>query len=222
LTRILKRTDDSGANNGLGTSGLSPGFATTAGSTGVDFVPPAFGGTTFLNTHEHYVGITGGVFTNAVFEDASDELAEHGHEPPYEFWIGPSDEIAVAALTKFTAAADPLVQLGLTQDRALVPLGYIGTIEGFRVKVVRGIPQYYGVGFKSYGPNSQRNPVVIRLEQGVTRPRVIAMPDPTESNGSFPLQHLMLYVEFGVGIADRTAGTSRYVNSATWTDGVPT
>jgi len=74
LTRLLQRGDDSGANKGLGTSGYSPGFATTAGSTSVDFTPPAFGGTSFASTHEHYVGIGGGVFTNAVFSDAYDEL----------------------------------------------------------------------------------------------------------------------------------------------------
>jgi hypothetical protein len=222
LTRLLKRGDDSGVKNGLGATGLSPGFATTAGSTGVDFVPPSFGGTSFTNTHEHYVGIGGGVFTNAVFEDAHQELAEHGHEPPYEFWIGPSDQLTVEGLTKFVPAANALVRLGITQDVALVGEGYIGTIEGFKIRVVRGIPQYYGIGFKTYGANSPRNPLVIRLEKGVTRPRIIAMPDPQESNGSFPLQHLMLYVEFGVGVADRTAATPRYVNNATWADGTAT
>jgi hypothetical protein len=44
------------------------------------------------SAHEHYVPIAGGVFTTAVFTDAAAELREHGHEPPYEFLIGPSDE----------------------------------------------------------------------------------------------------------------------------------
>lgn len=222
LTRVLKRSDDSGLTSGLGSAGLSPGFATTAASTGVDFVPPAFGGTVFLSTHEHYVGIGGGVFTNAVFEDAYDELREHGHEPPFDFLIGPSDRLAVEALSKFTKAADPLVQLGFTQDRAIVTQEYFGTIEHFRMREVRGIPQYYGFGYKSYGPNSQRNPVVIRLEKGITRPKVVAMPDPRNGSGAHPLQYLMLFVEFGAGVADRTNGTPRYVNNATWADGTPT
>jgi hypothetical protein len=29
----------------------------------------------------------------------------------------------------------------------------------------------------------------------------------------------MLYLEFGVGVGDRTNGTTRYVNNATWADG---
>ena len=37
LTRVLKRGDDSGAANGLGSSGYSAGFATAAASTSVDY-----------------------------------------------------------------------------------------------------------------------------------------------------------------------------------------
>jgi hypothetical protein len=39
LQRLLKRGDDSGTTNGLSTTGLSPGFATAAANTGVDFIP---------------------------------------------------------------------------------------------------------------------------------------------------------------------------------------
>lgn len=222
LTRLLKRGDDSGAANGLGASGLSPGFATAAASTGVDFVPPTFEGTSFDSNHEHYVGIAGGVFTNSVFEDARDELREHGHEPPFDFLIGPSDALTVKGLSKFTPTADPLITYGSTVDRAAVPSAYIGAIEEFRVREVRGIPQYYGAGYKSYGINSQRNPLHVRLQKGLTRPAVTAMQDPKAGNGFSPIQSLMLFLEFGVGVGDRTAATPRYVNNATWADGTPT
>ena len=230
LTRTLKRGDDSGKGLGLGSSGLSPGFATDAGSTGVDFNPPAYGGTAFATTHEHYVGISGGVFTKAVFTDAKDELREHGHEAPYEFLIGTADEGAVKALTGFVPTANNLVTYGALQDLAqLNPVAdmngsyYIGMLEDFKIRVVRGVPQYYGFGWKSYGPNSQRNPLRIRLRKGLTRPSVVAMPDPNAgTNANQPLNTLMLFMEFGVGVADRTNGTARYVNSATWADGVAT
>jgi hypothetical protein len=224
LTRLLKRTDDSGAKSGLGSSGYSTGFATTAASTNVDFVPPAFGGTTFANTHEHYVPISGGVFTNAVFSDAYDELREHGHEPPFDFLIGPSDSAVVLALTDTIKVVDPLVQYGTVMTVATVPSPeYIGVNNHFRIREVRGIPQYYGVGYKSYGPNSQRNPLRIRLQKGQTRPLVTAMPDPRSGAGNvYPLQYMVLFTEFGVGVADRTAGTPRYVNNSTWADGTPT
>jgi hypothetical protein len=222
LTRCLKRGDDSGASNGLGSSGYSPGFATTAAQTNVDFTPPAFGGTAFASTHEHCVGIAGGVFTNAVFSDAKDELREHGHEPPFDFLIGPSDYSAVIALTNFTLAPSALLRPGLASDVAVVGPGYIGTIHDFQVREVRGIPQYYGFGYKSYGLRSQRNPLRIRLEKGQTAPRVVAMPSPNAGSALIPLQQMMLFMGYGVGVADRTNGTPRYVNSATWADGTPT
>lgn len=222
LTRVLKRGDDSGSAKGLGSSGYSPGFATAAASTSVDYTPPAFEGTSFDSDHEHYVGIAGGVFTNAVFQDAKDELREHGHEPPYEFIIGPSDTNTVKGLSDFTPAANPLVKLGLTQDQAMVSMEYIGTIHDFAVREVRGVPQYYGAGYKSYGRLSQRNPIRLRLHKGVSNLQVSAMTDPRAGNATTPIQYLMLFMEFGVGVSDRTAATPRYVNNTTWSDGTPT
>ena len=49
------------------------------------------------------------------------------------------------------------------------------------------------------------------------------MPDPRAgSSGAYPLNYLMLFTEFGVGVADRTNGAPRYVNNTTWADGTPT
>ncbi len=229
LTRVLKRTDDSGAAKGLGSSGYSPGFATDAGSTSVDFVPPTYAGTSFTSAHEHYVGIAGGAFTAAVFQDARDELREHGHEGPYEFVIGTADQSTVEGLTGFVPAPSNLVTYGANTNLAQLTnadsgngMYYIGTIHDFAVRVVRGVPQYYGFGWKSYGALSQRNPLRVRLQKGQTRPMVTAMPDPRAGGGAYPLQYMMLFTEFGVGVADRTNGTARYVNNTTWADGTPT
>lgn len=224
LSRLLKRGDDT-----VGSAGLSPGFATAAASTGVDYAPPAFGGTSFTTDHEHYVGITGGVFTDAVFTDAAAELEEHGHTPPFMFLIGALDEATVKALSNTVLAADPLVRYGSTVDVAVRAAYYgndgrkfIGSNAGFDIWVVRGIPQYYGFGYKSYGPNSARNPIRIRVPEGMNSElRFEAIPDPLAGNANYPLQNLMLATEFGVGVGDRTAGTGRYVNSATWADGTP-
>lgn len=196
LTRLLKRGDDSGTNKGLGSSGLSPGFATAAASTGVDFTPISNGGTTFDSDHEHYVGIAGGAFTNAVFEDAYDELREHGHEPPFDFLVSPSDRTVIEALSKFKEAPDPLVELGQNTDRARVSAEYLGVIENFRVREVRGMPQYYGFAYKSYGQNSMRNPLKIRLAKGTSTPMVTAMQDPRNGSMAHPLQYMMLFFEF--------------------------
>lgn len=230
LTRVLKRTDDSGAAKGLGTAGYSPGFATTAGSTNVDFVPPAFAGTTFTNTHEHYVAIAGGAFTAAVFTDAKDELKEHGHTAPFDFLIGPSDRATVTALTGFVGVRSGLIAYGSTADLAAdanaVPTPGVDLIgimsDDFRVWEVRGVPQYYGFAYKSYGPRSMRNPLAVRVTKGATTPRVLVFNDPNAGSPLNPLQNLMLFLEFGVGVNDRTAGTPRYVNNSTWADGTAT
>lgn len=229
LTRLLKRGDDSGAAKGLGSGGLSPGFATTAASTGVDFTPPTYGGTTFASTHEHYVSVAGG-YTNAVFLDIKSELMEHGHMPPYSYLASPSDETSIRALTDFIPIGSSLVRYGTTVDVAsispdpIAPGVYpIGVIYDIVVYIVPGMPQYYGVGYKSYGRNSQRNPLRIRLQKGETGLRVVAFPDPRSGAGAvYPLQYMMLFTEFGVGVADRTVATPRYVNNATWADGTPT
>lgn len=230
LTRLLKRGDDSGVALNLGAAGLSPGFATAAGSTGVDFVPPTYGGTAFTSAHEHYVQIAGGVYTNAVFTDARAELMEHGHQPPYTFLASGSDETSIRGLTDFTPVAQMNIRYGLTVDIATIPAGElspgtypIGVISDFVVYIVAGMPQYYGFGYKSYGANSQRNPLRVRLQKGVTRPIVTAFPDPRSGAGAaYPLQYMMLFTEFGVGVGDRTNGTTRYVNNAVWADGTPT
>ena len=176
------------------------------------------------------MGIAGGLFTNAVFRDIKDELREHGHEPPYTAIIGPSDESTVRGLTDFTPVAEVNVRYGTTQDLArLSPATIdgvgtypIGVAHDCDIYVVRGIPQYYGFGYKSYGRLSQRNPLRIRLHKGESALRVVAMPDPNFGTGINPLANLMLFIEFGVGVADRTAGTPRYVNNATWADGTAT
>jgi hypothetical protein len=224
LQRLIKRGDESGVAYGLSTTGLSPGFATAAASTGVDFTPPSYAGTTFTSDHEHYVPIAGGVFTAAVFSDAKAELQEHGHQPPYEFIIGPSDEAAVTGLTGFVSVNEALVNQSIltatVNFSGMDVMGKrpIGAIENFRVWVVPGMPQYYGFGWKSYGANSPRNPLRVRVPEGESRPMLRLYRD-SQNPGIYAIQNLMLQTRFGVGVGDRTNGTARYVNNAAWSDG---
>ena len=228
LTRLFKRGDDSGAAYGLGTSGLSPGFATAAASTGVDFTPPAYGGVTFTTAHEHYVSIAGGAFTAAVFTDAKAELLEHGHMPPYMALVSPLDEATIRGLTGFIpvqqeginyASTTTLASFGPEYDESGY---YIGTLNDIRIRVTNGIPQYYAFVWKPYGALSQRNPLRIRVGRGQNRLAVTAANDPRNGSPAHPLQYMMLRTQFGVGVGDRTNGTPRYVNNANWADGTPT
>lgn len=225
LQRLLKRGDDSGVTVGLSTTGLSPGFATDAGSTGVDFIPPSYAGTAFTAAHEHYVPDAGGAFTLAIFQDAAAELREHGHEPPYEFLISPSDESVVTAISPgFLSVNEALVNAGILAAQVTftgAPVGGmrpIGAIADFRVWVVPGLPDNYGFGFKSYGTNSPRNPLRVRVAEGERAPRLRAIRD-SNNPGIAPVQNLMTQIGFGVGVGDRTNGTPRYVGGAAWTDG---
>jgi hypothetical protein len=230
LTRLLKRSDDSGAAAGLGSTGYSPGFATAAASTNVDFTPPAYGGTSFTSDHEHYNTLTGGAMTTTALNAAKDDLREHGHEPPYDLIVGTTEETAIRALTGFVPVGSDLVTYGSTTSLAnFAELAdanggyFIGVYNDIRIRVLRGMPQYYGFMYKSYGANSQRNPLRVRLQKGVARPRVTAFPDPRSGAGAaYPLQYMMLFTEFGVGVGDRTNGVPIYNNNSTWADGTAT
>lgn len=232
FSRLLKRTDDSGVAAGLGATGLSPGFATAAATTGVDFTPPAYGGTSFTADHEHYNTLTGGVMTTTALAAAKADLREHGHEPPYDLLVGTTEEAAIRAFAGFIPAPSVagLVNYGANATLARVDEsadsngGYtIGVYEDIRIHVVRGFPQYYGFMYKSYGARSQRNPLRVRLQKGMARPQFTAFPDPRSGAGAaYPLQYLMLFTEFGVGVGDRTNGVAIYNNNATWADGTPT
>lgn len=223
LRRLIRRDDDSGAVAGLGSSGYSCGFATAAASTAVDFTPPANAGTTFDSNHEHFVAIAGGAITAAVLNDVYDELREHGHEAPFDFIHGPDDTATIKALTDYTERGSDIVRLGTTQDVALVEPEYHGVFDGkIRLREVRGMPQYYGAGYKTYGRLSQRNPLMVRLAKGEAIWRITIMTDPRAGSGIVPLQNVMLYMQMGVTVRDRTNGTGRYWNNATWANGTAT
>lgn len=226
LTRLLHRTDDSGAAIGLGSAGISPGFATTAANTGVDFTPPDFGGKTFASTHEHYGAVAGGsgAITTTQISLMREHLREHGHVEPYELLISSDDRAVYEALSGFVFAANGITaQYASTVSIANVSLadGYIGTLLGFRIKIVPGMPHYYHFAYKSYGVNTPMAPLRVRVPKGATGLDLRILT--SGASPADPLRDLYLFTEFGVGVGqDRTNGVVYYSNSGTWTDGTPT
>ena len=86
------------------------------------------------------------------------------------------------------------------------------------------MPQHYGFMYRSYGNLSPDNPLRVRLEKGLAQPAVRVLRQVTAgvqdaNRGIDPLQDLMLYTEFGVGVANRSNGVTAYVNNANWADG---
>jgi len=224
--RLLKRGDDSGVAAGLGSAGYSPGFATAAANTDVDYQPPDFGGVAFTTAHEHYVPAAGG-WTTTIIDDAEAELMEHGITPPYRGLISVADAATIAALTGFVRPSTSVIRAGDTTAVAIpeddpTDDGYrfIGSYGSTRFYVTPGMPQYYGFFYKSYGALSPDNPLRIRLEAPYELPTARALRDPNGGSGVDPLQDLMLYLEFGVGVGNRLNGTTKYVNNAAWADGV--
>jgi hypothetical protein len=145
-----------------------------------------------------------------------------------------TDEATIRALTGFTEVDNLLLNYGDDTTRANLPVAaigstsaggyFIGTIDDCAVRVVYGMPQYYGFGWKPYGANNPRNPLRVRVQKGAPlAPYFQAFPDPRSGGANIPLQNLMFFGEWGVGTGvDRTNGTARYNNNTTWADGTPT
>lgn len=223
LTRLLKRGDDSGVANGLGTGGYSPGFATTAGSTNVDFTPPEFNGKTFSNTHEHYT-VGAASITSAQCVTMMKNLREHGIIGPYDLIVNETDYDTVKAFSDWVGASDPLVSVyASTTSLAATPWdnGYGGYLKDSmaRVRMVIGWPQYYLGMYKSFGLNNAANPLRIRLPKGEQSLRFAAFPDPRAPSPASPLGSLVVWTEFGVGVGNRLAAATHFSDAGAYADG---
>ena len=82
---------------------------------------------------------------------------------PFDFLIGPDDRATVEGLTGFVKTATRSSTTALRR-RLRPSWEYIGSINYFRC-VKCGMPRYWGVGYKSYGNLSQRNPLRVRLKR---------------------------------------------------------
>lgn len=220
VTRALQRADDSGATKGLGSSGLSPGFATTGANTGVDYIPPAYGGEIFLSTHEHYLGYAAANLATGL-KAMSNHLREHGHQPPFELWISTEDEPTVVALTDFVSIQPVTVVYSTAAQTVGVPAGgtaprYIGSIYEMYVRVVPRVPQYYYFASKPYGFGDARNPFMVRNDPRWGNRGVKLIADKM----SYPLDDAYLFLDEGVGVGEaRTNGVALRIDAgAAWAD----
>jgi hypothetical protein len=219
LTRFFQAADDSGAAKGLGSSGYSPGFAHTAGSTNVDFVPPPYEGKTFANTHEHFNFVNGVSAANwqTGIDELTADLFEHGHPSPFDLIVSYADQGTVQDLTEFRTRPQPEIKYGDTQDVAMVGEQYIGVVNTpsgiARVKISNRLPQYYMGCFKAYGVRNPRSPLIVRYSDDMG---LVATLLRGKSYRQFPIEQLLTFGEFGVGAQDRTNGAACEMNSASW------
>lgn len=210
LTRLFKSdytTVGSGRSMPLADGG-------TADPTYVPVAVPDRGGT-FVYTHDHIHNQNG--ITQAFLEVAVANIWEHGYDAPYELLVSRTDISSwtdTSSITGFVPRADPLLRYGLTADLANVSPDYVGAVEtdygACRVRVCGRIPTTYWAVYKSFGALDQRNPLVVREDPTFGTGAVLLRGDHIRE---FPIENAILFMTFGVGVADRVAAAA-YINSA--------
>lgn len=227
LRRALQRADDTGQLNGLGATGISPGFATAAANTGVDYQPSRYGGKTFDTNHEHYGAVAAASLQTGLNARIA-HLREHGHTPPFELWIPTASISTVSGLTGFVKI-QPVTQIfGANSDRSVAPPTTVGEVPYYIgsysdgqggdawVRVVPRMPDnYYWMG-KPYGFGDPRNPFYVRYDPRWGAEGLMHIADKMD----YPLAESYLFEAKGVGVgSDRTNGTALFVDAgATWAD----
>ena len=228
LTRWFTNTETA-----IGSVGFSVPFVRGTGGN-VDYAPPAFDGEAFDTTHNHYLGFDSDASANDhgdVLNGLAETLQEHGHAPPYVAVVSRADIASYYALTNWVEIVEPVVS---TIDRGGATAGTqfftVGTREfgqiGFyhsqygliEVRATARVPTNYAGLAKSYGNNTARNPLAVRVhpESGfgaMVRPE-------TAPDDDYPLKKLNIEMEYDVGVGmDRTNGAVGFlVSGGTFTN----
>lgn len=159
----------------------------------------------FTNTHTHVVDPNG--ITQALVQAEVGNLWEHGYDPPYDLLAAAADAAAwvnQTNLTGFVARSDPLIRYGMAANLADVGADYLGVIDtqygAVRVRVTGRIPTKYWTVYKSFGSLDPRNPLVVRVSPDFGFNAVLM---PSSAVQTDPLQRAKIFLEFGVGVANR-------------------
>lgn len=218
LSRWLVSTETT-----IGSAGYNVPFVKGGGT--VAYTPPAYQGTTFTSSHNHYIGYNAS--TPKTFADCLNgnalTLAEHGHMPPYTAVVSLSDVATYAALTGWVELVEPVIsmvdrggatsgnQYFATGSRGYMDIGYFHSNNGLiQIKATARLATGYGGVCKSYGRNDARNPLAVRVHpaQGFG---MMVVPE-TVMDDEIPIKQLDVDFEFGVGVgSDRTNGSAFYL-----------
>lgn len=219
----------------VGAAGYNVPFVLTTGT--VDWVPPKRDGKDFAS-HTHYNGFDSDASPAKTFTDVLnylvEDVAEHGHQPPYTAVISRTDIATYEALGKAVEWVAPIISTvdrGGATSGAQFFAGYtpqlMNGVVGFyksplglvELRPTYRVPTGYAAVFKSYGQNDPRNPLAIRVHpnQGFG---VFITSEVAPNSANFPLGKLTIEAEFGVGVGmDRTNGALGYLStSGNWTD----
>lgn len=210
----------------IGNAGWNVPFVRGVGGN-VDFIPPAYGGTSFDTTHNHFLGFnSSSSLTHAdMINGLANTVDEHGHMGPFTAIVSRSDVAAYRALTKFVEFTSPVIRY---IDRGAESTGNQMFAVG-QPNVTEGIFGYFQSDFgqidlyasarvptgfawlgKSYGANDPRNPLAVRVHP-VDGFGAYIVPETTDDR-QYPLKRLTVEMEHGVGVGeDRTNGAVGYL-----------
>lgn len=203
LTRLFKSVADT-----VGNTGKSVPFA-DGGTADADYIPMSAEGKNFANTHNHFLRHTlDAAGRTAALKAMAEHLYEHGHRPPFELVIPEADVAVWAAQAEFKKPERGVLATAGVEVRAAVgEETYIGLVEveraWARVKVTPRLPTAYAGLFKVGGFGDTRNPLIARNEENY--PLGLALVGEVRE---FPLENAIAYFTFGIGVANRVAGTA--------------
>lgn len=211
LTRFFKMESVA-----VGAAGNSLPFA-NGGVTDTAWVPPPYGGNTFLSSHDHYFRTTDDDAGRlASIATMAETLYHHGHMAPYDLIIPSADAGTWADLTGFIGGARPDIAFGSNTSVANVDQMYMGVFNSdygtVRVYSTPRLPTDYSGMYKRYGVNDARNPLARRVDPVYFGGDVVLMA--TTEVREFPIEKAMLFVAFGFGVKDRTNGAATYYAGA--------
>jgi hypothetical protein len=218
LTRLFKLEPETGVGYGLGSAGISPGFADGGAPAGtVAFTPRPFlsRAAVFTSSHQHYMRLNG--ITQANLESAVKNLWEHGYDQVYDMYISIADVSSwtnTGNVTGFKARPDLLLQYGQDVTLGLVDQSYIGVITtaygSVRLRASARIPQGYYAIFKSFGLLDPRNPIAVRFNPM----RGFGLRLTVDRVDRYPLAGAIGEMAFGVGVKDRVSAVVVYNNTS--------
>lgn len=191
----------------IGTAGYSLPFA-NGGVTDTVWIPPPYGGATFLASHDHYfVAADSGAGRLASLTTMAETLAHHGHVAPYDLVIPSADVAAWTAVTGFIGAARAEIAFGSTTNLANVDEMYLGVFNTdygvVRVYVLTRLPTDTSAMFKRYGNGDTRSPLIVRTDPDWDGGQVVL--SAADGTVLYPLEKAIMQHGFGVGVRDRTA-----------------
>lgn len=215
--RVLSNAEDN-----IGGSGFSPGWAIGSG-TSLDYIPPIKGNWDPIDgTHTHYLktnAAMNGTNTAAMLEKMAFELAHHGMRGRKVVYISQGDLSTYETLNGKKFAFNKPQQITLLNGGG-DPISFVeGELEGvpgelfgyyqsnyglLELRHISYIPKGYLWATKSHGNNHPSNPVAMRTEPNMGFGLKV---DAEFSYGIVPrLKFLEFDATHGVGVNDRAAG----------------